>query len=144
MNPYASPATEPVTQPIRLYSPQQVAGAAFLGTPIAAAWLFARNFSALGDERASRRALVWGVVGTVAIVVLGSILPARFPAPVLPIAYTMALRELAKLVHGAAFAAHVAAGGQRQSNWRVLGIGLAGLVAVLPFAVGLAFVLPTE
>ena len=144
MNPYEPPTTDAVRQSVRLYSPQQVAAAAFLGTPIAAAWLFASNFSALGDRRGRQRALAWGLIGTVAILAVSFVLPERFPNLVLPMAYTMGIRELAKLVHGPAFKSHLAAGGPRQSNWRVLGIGLAGLVIAGSVVLAVAFVLPAD
>jgi hypothetical protein len=128
----------------RLYSPQQIAVAALLGTPMAASWLFAGNFAVLGEHRARQRALVWGIVGTVVIIAIAFVLPARFPAPVLPMAYTMGLRELAKQQQGAAFQNHLAAGGERQSNWRVVGIGLGAFTIIASLGFAAAYLLPSE
>jgi hypothetical protein len=149
-NPYASPAADqdPVAVPgrrlVRLYSPPQVAAAAFIGSPLAASWLFASNYSALGDKAAARRTLLYGLIGTVAAFGIGFALPVGFPPPILPIAYTVVIRGLAKQAHGEAFENHLAAGGARQSTWRVLGVCLVGLLVVVPLAFGLALLLPPE
>ena len=58
----------------------------------------------------------------------------RVPSSVLPAVYTVTLHQQAKLLQGARFDAHMKVGGLKHSNWRVVGIGLACLVAVVLFA----------
>ena len=133
MDSHATSAGASGRQQGRLYSPLQIAAAAFVGSPLAASWLFARNFSVLGDHQASRRAHVFGMLATMVVLAVAFVLPERFPAPVLPMAYTFGIRELAKQRFETVFQSHVAAGGERQSNWFVLGIALCGLALVIGF-----------
>ncbi len=126
----------------RLYSPPQIGAAAFIGTPLPACWMLAQNYTVLGKRSQARRALVYGLLGTVALLGLACILPDKFPKMPLPLAYTFAIRELAKKLQGAEVNAHLAAGGARQSNWRVLGVGVAGLALVLATFVVLVLVFP--
>ncbi len=136
--------TERGSGPGKLYSPGQVALAAFLGTPMAGCWLLAQNFTVLGNPGAQRRALIGGVLGTLALIGVALLLPASVPNSVLPIAYTFGLRELAKSLQGAAFAAHLAAGRQKQSSWRAAGIGLLGFAVILGAVAVSVFLLPDD
>jgi hypothetical protein len=135
-----APSTEPSR---RLYSPRQIAAAAFIGSPISAAWLFAQNYAVLGRPRVARRALFYGLLGTGALFGIASVLPAKFPKVALPLASSFAIRELAQRLQGADFKAHLAEGGGSQSNWRVAGVCVAGLVVVLAVAFVFVLLLPT-
>jgi len=127
----------------RLYSPRQIGGAAFIGSPISAAWLFAQNYGVLGKPGVGRRALFYGLLGTVALFGLASVLPAKFPKVALPLAQSLAIRELAQRLQGSEFKAHLAEGGSSQSNWRVAGVCVAGLAVVLAVAFVVVLLLPT-
>jgi hypothetical protein len=76
----------------RLWSPRQIAVAAFLGSPLAAGWFLSRNYAALADESRSRRALWMGLVATALVVAIGFFLPRDFPKSVLPAAYAAAIQ----------------------------------------------------
>jgi hypothetical protein len=110
-----------------------VASSNYVGNEHAAARvLVARaDYALLGKRGDARRALASGLLGTVALLGIACILPEKFPKMPLPQAYTFAIRELAKKLQGADLNAHFAAGGARQSNWRALGVGVAGLGLVL-------------
>lgn len=127
----------------KLYSPGQVAGAAFLGGPLAGCWLMAANYSEFGNEGARRQTLIWGVLGTLAVLGLSLVLPARFPNSVLPVAYALVLRQAAVGLQGTQFEQHLAAGGQKHSWWRVVGISLVCLVVVLAMSIPFVFLLPS-
>ncbi len=126
----------------RLYSPPQIGAAAFIGTPLPACWMLARNYVVLGKRGLARRALLFGLLGTVALLGIAFILPEKFPKIPLPLAYTFAIRELAKKLQGTDINAHLSAGGERQSNWRVLGVGVAGLALVLAVFVVVVLLFP--
>jgi hypothetical protein len=119
---------EPRLGAAKLYSPRQVAGAAFLGSPLAGCWLLAQNYAVLGIERARKPLLVWGVLGSLAILGVSLALPERFLSVVLPVGYTIAFLQIARALQGPEFEEHVRAGGQKHV-WRVVGIGI--LCAVL-------------
>lgn len=115
----------------KLFSVRQIAVATFLGTPLAGALLMAENYRALAQPQKRKHALIGGVAAAVGVVVLALILPDRFPNSVLAVAYVLGTRAAADRAQGAEIAAHVAGGGAHQSNWRVVGIGLACLAGFL-------------
>ncbi|MEO7033178.1 MAG: hypothetical protein ABI548_04935 [Polyangiaceae bacterium] len=136
----AAPDATVVDSP--LYSPGQVALATFLGSPIAGCWLLAANYAVLGERDARRRTLVYGAIATVVVLAIAFVLPEHVPNVVLPAAYTATLREIANRRQGKLFNAHIQRGGRKHSNWRVAGIGLAWLAAVLVAVVIVLLVLP--
>src|SRR5262245_27211345 len=149
-NPYAPPKAnvdtgEPAATAVssaRLYSSMQLALAAFIGSPVAAAWFGAANFRALGEPRKARQTILWGSGATVLVMALAFVLPDGTPSSVVPIAYSIGVRALAEQVFGARVKDHTSAGGQLGSWWRVVGISflfVLGLV-VVAFAVGLLLV----
>jgi hypothetical protein len=122
-----------------LFSPAQVAVAAFLGGPIAGAWLMRSNYRAANEEEHARRALLWGIIGTLAAIVVSFMLSEDFPSMVLPISYTMALYYFAKQEHGNDVDLQRSAGGASASNWKVVGVGLLWLLVNLVVIIGIAF-----
>ena len=134
-------STPPLAPVYRLYSPGQVALAAFLGGPFAACWLLYRNCHRLGQARRARHCLIWGAVGTVALTVCTLFLPERFPSMALPAGYTIGLYQTAHHMHGDIVSAHRSAGGRLGSWWAVIGIALLGVLCILTlFAVQLGIV----
>jgi len=125
-----------------MYSPGQIGAAALIGSPLPACWMLAQNYTLLGKRGQARRALAFGLLGTIALLGIACILPERFPKAAIPFAYTFALRELARQLQGADLKAHLAAGGARQSNWRVAGVAVAGLVLVLVTVAVMVVLLP--
>lgn len=149
-NPYQPPRA-PLTSHVaraaqsrRAYSPGQVAGAVFLGSPIAGCILLASNFSTFGAPERGRQAIVWGLLSTVAVVGLALVIPEDLPSSVLPIAYTVALHQIAKRVQGDEFKRHIDAGGGKYSHWRVVGIGLICSVALFVVIVGALMAFPPD
>jgi len=130
--------------PTKVYSPGQVAGAAFVGSPIAGCILLASNFALFGSPERRQLTLFWGVLSTVAVFVLAFVLPENFPNSVLPAAYTVALHRVAMHTQGTLFDAFIESGGSKHSNWRVLGIGLACLVGVMAALFVVAALLPPD
>lgn len=54
----------------------------------------------------------------------------KFPHYIIPIAYSFALREVARRIHGEVVAQHVSAGGSLVSWWVCIGISLLFLIGV--------------
>jgi len=149
-NPYAPPkadvadaAADAAVAPVsgELYTPGQHFVAAFIGSPIAAAWLAAANYRVLGRAHDARAIVGWGLVATAIAFALGMVLPERFPNFVLPLAYCLVVRSLAKMQFGALVDAHRAAGGKIESWWRAVGIGFASLIVIGLILTGLVFAL---
>ena len=128
----------------KLYSPGQIALAAFLGSPLAACWFWSRNYMRLGQSSRSTQCLIWGTAGTAALLTICFFLPERFPNQAIPIGYTFGLLRAAKQTHGSIVAEHLSAGGRLGSWWTVVGISLLVLVVVLAILFGVILVLPDE
>lgn len=147
-NPYAPPVADhagvPAVAPtdgVRLYSPQHVVLASFIGTPLAGGWLLAQNFGKLGDKSAQWKALLGSAAASVLLMVISSWLPGSFPRLLLPAAYCWGMYALARGLQGEAFRRHVHVGGAVHSGWRAAGVGCVGMLAVLVavFAVAALF-----
>lgn len=126
----------------KLYSPGQIALSAFLGSPLAACWFWSRNFQRLGRVSSSTQCLIWGAIGTAALLTLSFFLPERFPNSAIPMGYTFGLLQAAKQTHGAIVAQHLSAGGRLGSWWAVVGVSLLFLAAILAALVGVILLLP--
>ena len=127
----------------RLYSPQQICLAAFIGSPVAACWCFSRNYRQLGNSDIAQKWLIWGGGGSFVLLVLLCMLPfaERLPHYIIPLAYSLALREVAKRIQGDAVAHHISAGGRLASWWFVVGISILFLVGVCVVGIAILYVL---
>jgi hypothetical protein len=132
--PTAAAAAAGVPHPVeQLYSPNQIAIGAFLGTPLAAGWLAAHNYRAMRQPREAGRVLGLGIIATIVVMAIAYYLPDSVPSVVFPIAYCVAIYQAADSKFKAVVAAHRTAGGTMRSSWRVVGIGL--LCALIVVAV---------
>ncbi|HVR21186.1 MAG TPA: hypothetical protein VMS65_15845, partial [Polyangiaceae bacterium] len=130
----ADQAVQPVTsgdsRGVKVYVPNHVGLAAFLGSPLAGAWILGANYAALGRSADRTKALVVGFIATVALFAIAVVLPEGTPN-FLPIVYTLALREYAKRVQGKDIDRVLATGGAKYSAWRAAGIGLLYLTVLI-------------
>jgi hypothetical protein len=150
-NPYLPPAAPGAFAPpqqgtlpgaaIPLYTANQVALAAFLGTPLGGAVVIASNERRLGRPRAALLALGLGVLALAALAGIALLLPDGVPSVGLGWLPVLAIRAIAQKRQRALVDAHLAAGGRRASSWAAAGIGLACLVAaaVSVFAIAIVF-----
>lgn len=107
-----------------LYSPNQIAIASFLGSPIAAAWFASSNFRVLARPSTARKTVIWGFVTTLGLLALAATLPMRRPESITLVGATLAIRALAQWQFAEAIEYHVKAGGGFGSWWRVVAIGM--------------------
>lgn len=115
----------------RLFSPGGVAWATAIGTPVAGGVVLAIN-----EFRLARRKLGWGlllggVVVTVILIAIASVLPDIIPSEVVVIPQIVLAKIVAEKLQGNAYQAHLQAGGSKASNWGGVGVGFAGLLVVL-------------
>jgi hypothetical protein len=125
-----------------LASIRQITVASFLGGPLAATLLIAGNLRRLGRRVPARNTLIAGVASSVVLMIVALLLPARFPKSVLPVVYTLTARSLATTYMGGDLAKHFAAGGPKMSGWRVAGVAVAAIAALLALALPLTLLLP--
>ena len=141
-NPYAPPRAEVLdaaaadsrhgaSVSARLYSVNQLFAAAFIGSPIAAAWFAAYNLRALGEPNQARRIVLWGLLATAAAMALAFFLPDGTPNTALPLAYSFAIRALGEKAFKGALGDHSQAGGVLASWWRVIGVSLLWLLLTI-------------
>jgi hypothetical protein len=115
---------------VALYTPNQVALAAFLGTALGGAIVLALNERRLGRQQAALVSVLLGLLATAVIVGLAFLLPKNFPGAPLGLLPLIALRGIAAQRQRAFVDAHIAAGGKRASSWAAAGIGLLTVVVI--------------
>ncbi len=141
INPYQPPTSDTedgqdakrdllVPFPRALFSPKQMAAATILGTVLAGALMLQANYRAMGRSGAANKTLLLGLVSTIAVIGLVMILPKSARSPV-NLGLAVGFYWLCESLPGGLFALHRQEGGARHSNWLVLGIALATIVAVL-------------
>lgn len=144
LNPYRSPAavlptaTTPAAD-ARLYKVSGIGLATFIGSALAGGWLMARNYRALGEHDKARRALVYSLLGTLAMMLLALALPDGVPALSFTLPQLGALMYFARRYQGDRIAQYEAAS-RACSNWRAFGIGLL-VMAMLLFVISSAVML---
>jgi hypothetical protein len=113
---------------MKIYSPNQIAVAAFVGGPIAAVYMLWSNFRSLGDTPGMRQTLFWGVLLTIALFGIAPFLPDRFPSAALPAAYAVSARSIAAQRQMTKQAIVDSDRYDFQSNWNVVGVSVLCLV----------------
>jgi hypothetical protein len=127
----AVPATGALPGPaVALYSPNQVALAAFLGTALGGSIVLALNERRLGRGRAALVSVLLGVLATAVTVGLAFVMPKGVPGAPLGLLPLIVLRGIAQQRQRVFVDAHIAAGGKRASSWAAAGIGLASIAVV--------------
>ncbi len=129
---------------VYLYSPGLITAATILGAPVAGCILLAHNYRSLGMKSSARQLLLWGILGTAGLLVVAFFLPDKFPHMVLPIGYTMGMREAVKQLHGKEYESHVASGGAKGSAWKAVGIGVGCLCAIMAVLFLVIMIVPAE
>ncbi|MHB8420545.1 MAG: hypothetical protein ACYDCL_20925 [Myxococcales bacterium] len=126
----------------KLYTPRQVAVAAFFGLPVAGGLALASSLRAL-DRRAEAARVLWLSGGaTVLLIALGVLLPSNLHASFGDFLGVWWLHHWAKGSIGPALEAHQAAGGRVRSTWSAFGLGTASLVVFIGATVGLTLAGP--
>jgi hypothetical protein len=106
-----------------LYSVAAITIAAFVGSPVAAAWLMAVNYRRTGQLDKAKTSLLVGFGVTFAALVVGYFLPDNLSLP-LAVGLLSGARSMAKTYQGVLLEKHLSEGGAFESKWKALGIGL--------------------
>jgi hypothetical protein len=118
-----------VTTPEKVFSPNQIAAASFLGSPVAGGALMAINHRLEGDRTRSTNTLLYCVIGTLVLMLVQMSLPEEVPPIIWPLLNAAIMKLVADRTTGEAYARHLENGAVTQSNWLVAGLGLGiGLV----------------
>lgn len=140
-NPYAPPAVEVSDikpegpggpSPFnRLYTPGQVALATFLGSFIAGTWFYAQNLVTLGKPDLKWKALLAGAGVMLVTIGLAFVLPEGTPNILMPAISCIVARQLTDMHFGKIISAHIEAGGEIGSWWRVVGVSVLFALALV-------------
>jgi hypothetical protein len=121
-----------------LYSPGAVGLATFFGAPIAGAVVMAINYRRLGRPGSATKAVIWGLVGTAALLALSFAISSHSAGLPIAIVPLVVMLQLARSQQGETFERHKAAGGPVASMWKAFGIGVVSLVAILAICISIA------
>ena len=130
------------TQGSPLYSTRQIFAASFIGTPAAAAWFMSLNYRALSRPEKAREMLILGGLATLVAMGAALVLPDTKPNSLWPLLYSVGIYYYARTLFESSFQGHIAAGGPRGSWWRVVGISLLFMVALVALLLVIILVLP--
>lgn len=123
---------------LSFFTPTQIAVASFVGGPLPACILAGYNAKQLRESGQYLMWLIIGVAGTAAIIWLALfVLPSAFPPYILPIVYTIVLRESARNLQESGIE-ELQSAGAKQASW---GIVTAAAVAGLVLMLGIVFAL---
>jgi hypothetical protein len=114
-----------------VYSPNQIFAGAFLGGPVTLVYFLHRNFKTLGNPRAARHCLWWGIFFNVLLLIAIPFIPDRVPHYIIPLIYSWAGYLIADRTQLSKAAIKAWAQYKFQSNRKVLGLSLAFIVATL-------------
>lgn len=120
----------------RLYTLSAIGFGTTFGGLLGGAILASRNYIAFGDEETARRCIWLGIVGTMLVFAIATLIPksAHVPAAVYPAVQVTIALVLIKRTQGARITAHKRLGGAFYSKWRAAGIGtLYGLLEAVVF-----------
>ncbi len=118
-----------------LFTDLQISVATFVGMPIAGCLLLAQNYRNLGRASSGWKTLILGLVSTIVLFIVAFSLPERFLNFVLPMAYTIGMRQLVKYLQGDIIASQEAQG--KKGSWAVtVGISIGCLVLIMAFIFG--------
>jgi hypothetical protein len=126
-----------------LFSVLQIAVATFIGMPIAGCLLLAQNYRILGKASSAGQTLILGLVSTIILFFIAFSLPENFPNAALPMAYTVAMRQLVKYLQGDVIASQEAQG--KKGSWALtVGIAIGCLILIMALVVGAIFLFVPE
>lgn len=126
----------------KVYKDREIWVATLLGGTLAAGYMVARNFQALGETGKVRKTWAVTFAATVIIFLIGFYAPylERFPGFLFPLVIAGIVVVLAQMYQGERVRRHISAGGQIQSWWKTLGVSLAGMCATIVLFTGMAVI----
>ncbi len=131
--------TESLREPV--YDQKKILLCSYIGGPLVAAYMLAKNFAALGQDGRKWTALWIGVVGT--LVMLGGLMSLpeavvdRIPSVLLPATYTGIAYVVFINLQREGVQAHVRQDGAVASGWRVALVTVLGFLAICVLALPL-------
>lgn len=129
MSSFATASVQSNTPTYVLFDANAVAGATFLGTPLAGGTLMALNYRRLGQAPKAMLTLIVTIAVTALAILIGWNLPHGLSVPV-GLALLFGMRWSAEHLQGSAVKDHVQLGGRLGSKGVAFGLGAAAFVAI--------------
>jgi hypothetical protein len=120
--------------PRKIYSPNQVLAAAFLGGPIAMVYVLWKNFQTLENPHGMHQILFWGSIFIIVLMLFSPLLPNSWLDFVIPFAYPFAAWSLAGSFQMSKQAIADSQAYEFQSAWNVIAVSMVFLVAMVVVA----------
>lgn len=115
----------------------------YLGGPLAAGYLFAENFKSFGEPEKAKKALNYGVLSTIILLISLHFIPDRFidkvPHFLIPLVYSVIAKYIFQRQQLTKATEYISNGGQVFSLWRAFAIGLIGAAITLILVFGVAY-----
>jgi len=126
----------------KIYKDREIWVATLLGGTLAAGYMVAQNFRALGETDKVRKTWIVTIAATAFILFASFFAPYldRLPHFLFPLVCAGIIVVLAQMYQGEQIRRHIRAGGRIQSWWKTLGVSFAGLAVTLILLVGIAVV----
>jgi hypothetical protein len=125
----------------KIYSPNQVLAAAFLGGPMAMVYVLCKNFQALENSHGMRQILFWGSIFIIALMLFSPLTPNSWLDYVIPFAYPLAAWSLAESYQMTKQAIADSQTYEFQSVWNVIAVSMVFMAAMIVVAFTWFFVL---
>lgn len=120
---------------IRLYSPTQAGIAAFLGGPLAGAYVIRKNFLALDDADNAKNFGRAGLILTVLLVLIIPFLPEKMPNAAIGIVWVVLTTQVLKKFHPSKEQIESSPEYDFRSNWTVVGAAIVSMLITATFLV---------
>jgi hypothetical protein len=118
----------------KIYSPNQVLAASFLGGPMAMVYVLWKNFQTLENPYGMHQILFWGSIFIIALMLFSPLLPNSWLDFVIPFAYPLAAWSLAESFQMSKQAIADSQTYEFQSVWNVISVSMVFLVAMMVVA----------
>lgn len=104
-----------------LWSLGQILFASYLAGPIAGCYLLGRNYKVLGKPEHSKKCYIAGFIGTILLSVALSFIPEdlieKIPRIIIPVTYSLLIKELARVYQGKIIEEKMKEGSKRYSHF---------------------------
>lgn len=125
---------EDILSPIittKVYTPNAIRIATFLGGPWITGYLVAENYKQLNQRDMVGRTWALTIISTIIIITIAIFLPPSVPGFIFPLFYSSLAYLIVKKFQGNSIATHIQHGGQTFNTWRAVAISLTSLILVV-------------
>jgi hypothetical protein len=119
----------------KVYKDRAIWTGTFLGGPLVAGYMMAKNFKVFGDKRKYIKTWIFSIIATVIIFGGVFLIPdnVNIPNQIIPLFYTGIAYLLVYRFQKQKINAHISAGGKFYNWWRVIAVGFIGLaITIIP------------